>query len=189
MVDLADLWLPILLSAVAVFIVSSVIHMVIPIHKKDYVKLPGESTVLDALRKAQVGPGSYIFPCASSMKDMGSPEMLERYRQGPVGFLTMVPNGPVVMGKHLLQWFVLSIAISVVVAYVASIGIQRGDPGGDVFRLSATVAFAAYGLSNVTDSIWKGVRWGITVKFLFDGLLYGLATAACFSWLWPAAAA
>ena len=50
----------------------------------------------------------------------------------------------------------------------------------------AATAFLAYGLSNVTDSIWKGVPWSITAKFLFDGLLYGLTTGAIFAALWPA---
>ena len=45
MVALADLWLPILVSGVVVFVVSSVIHMLIPIHRGDYAKLPGEDAV------------------------------------------------------------------------------------------------------------------------------------------------
>ena len=40
MVPLAALWLPILLSAVIVFVVSSLIHMVLPWHENDYVRVP-----------------------------------------------------------------------------------------------------------------------------------------------------
>ncbi len=47
---LAALWLPILLSAVIVFVASSVIHMATPWHKSDYPKLPNEDRVMDALR-------------------------------------------------------------------------------------------------------------------------------------------
>lgn len=42
MVTLSALWLPILLSAVIVFVASSIIHMAIPIHKNDYRQLPDE---------------------------------------------------------------------------------------------------------------------------------------------------
>ena len=71
MVPLAELWLPILLSAAAVFIVSSILHMVIPIHKGDFEKMPGEDKVLETMRSHDLQPGSYMFPCAESMKDMG----------------------------------------------------------------------------------------------------------------------
>ena len=37
------------------------------------------------------------------------------------------------------------------------------------------------------DSWWKGVSWSSTLKYVFDGVLYGLATAGTFAWLWPAA--
>jgi len=57
MVPLTALWLPILLSAVIVFVASSIIHMVLPIHKSDYRKLPEEDRVLETLRAAGVTPG------------------------------------------------------------------------------------------------------------------------------------
>jgi len=48
MVSITALWLPILLSAVIVFVASSIIHMLLPIHKSDYRKLPDEEKVMDA---------------------------------------------------------------------------------------------------------------------------------------------
>ena len=72
MVPLTELWFPILLSAVFVFLVSSILHMVIPIHKGDFKKMPGEDKVLEAMRSQNLQPGSYMFPCAESMKDMAS---------------------------------------------------------------------------------------------------------------------
>ena len=74
-------------------------------------------------------------------------------------------------------------------AYIASVGLTEGAATTDVFRVTATAAFLAYGLSSVTNSIWKGVPWSTTAKFLFDGVLYAAATAGAFAWLWPAAAA
>ena len=186
MVSLADLWLPILLSAVFVFIASSVIHMAIPMHKGDWVKLPGEDKVLEALRAQNVPPGSYMFPMAASMKDCSSPEMVAKMKTGPVGNMTVIPSGPMSLGKPLAQWFVFCVVVGLLVAYVGRLGLEVGADRTHVFRLTSAAAFLGYGLTNVTDSIWKGVRWGITGKFLIDGLIYGLLTGVTFRWLWPA---
>ena len=101
MVSLTVLWLPILLSAVVVFIASSVIHMVIGWHNSDYTKLPNEDDVVDALRTAGAGPGEYIFPCADNPADnMRSAEIKEKWAKGPAGKLTIFPAGPLNMGKQ-----------------------------------------------------------------------------------------
>ena len=187
MVPLVDLWLPILVSAVAVFVVSSVIHMCLPIHKGDMKKLPGEEQFLAAMRAQKLAPGSYMFPCAESMKDMGSPEMIAKMNQCPVGNMNVLPNGPWAMGKSLTQWFVLSLFISACAAYLAGMVLGPGADAKTIFRLTSTAALLGYGLSHVQDSIWKGVGWGISAKFVFDGVLYALATGAVFAWIWPAA--
>jgi hypothetical protein len=49
------------------------------------------------------------------------------------------------------------------------------------------VAFAGYGLSHVSDSIWKGQPWSNTVRALVDGAIYAVLTAITFRLLWPAA--
>ncbi len=185
MVSVMALWLPILLSAVMVFIVSSILHMVLPHHRNDYAKLPNEDNLRDAIRNAGVKPGNYAIPCPANPKDMGSPEMLEKYNQGPVGLVTVLQNGPPAMGKSLAQWFVFSLVISVFVAYVTGIAVGPGADYMLVFRLAGTVAILGYGATSATDSIWKGVAWSTTMKHLFDGVIYGFFTAGVFGWLWP----
>lgn len=187
MAFLAELWLPILLAAVAVFVVSSVVHMVIPIHRSDHAKLPDEDAVGAVLRATGAGPGSYHFPHCTDMKEMGTPEHLGKMQEGPVGFLTLLPNGPPAIGKSLVQWFLHSLLIGVFVAYVARMGVADGADFARVFRVTTACAFLGYGLGVVPESIWKGASWTTTAKFLFDGLLYALATGATFGWLWPAA--
>ncbi|MGB0715762.1 MAG: hypothetical protein ACPGXK_07785 [Phycisphaerae bacterium] len=186
MVSIVDLWLPILLSAVFVFIVSSIIHMATPMHKSDWKKLNDEDSLLRAMRDQQLGVGRYMFPCPDGMADLATPAMQEKYNQGPVGFLTVVPDGPPSMGKPLITWFSYSILIGVFAGYVATLGLERGAAYSAVFRMTGTIAFLAYGLSDIPSSIWKGQSWWITIKFMFDGLLYGLVTAGTFGWLWPA---
>ena len=58
MIGLGALWLPILLSAVIVFIASSIIHMGPFWHRGDYPKLPNEDGVLNALRPFAIPPGN-----------------------------------------------------------------------------------------------------------------------------------
>ncbi len=184
---LTDLWLPILVAAVFVFVVSSVIHMALPIHRGDAKRLPQEDTVLDAMRRAGVGRGNYMFPHCGSMKEMGSPETIEKYRRGPVGSMIVLAAGPPAIGKALVQWFLLSLVIGVFVAYVGSLTLPAGSPSMMVFRVTGAVAMLGYGFGQVQDSIWKGLSWGVSLKFVFDGLVYGIATGAAFAWLWPGA--
>jgi len=185
MVPLTDLLLPILVAAVAVFLVSSVVHMLLPIHKGDMQKLPGEETLLAALRAQGVKPGSYMFPSCSSMKDMETPEMKAKLAQGPIGNMTVIAS--MSMGRSLGQWFVLSIVISAVAGYLTGIVLGPGADGATVFRMTATAALLGYGFGHFQDSIWKGLSWGVASKFFFDALLYSLATGAVFQWMWPAA--
>lgn len=187
MAFLAELWLPILLAAVLVFVVSSVMHMVIPMHRNDHEKLPNEASVLAAMRAAGVKPGSYMFPCPASMKDMASPEMIAKFNEGPVGFARVYPNGPMAIGKSLVQWFVFSIVVGACVAYLAHAVLPPGESYLQVFRVTGTVAFLAYGFGAITESIWKGQSWATTGRFLIDALLYALVTAGAFGWRWPAA--
>ncbi len=187
MIHLLDLWLPILLSAVFVFIASSLIHMCLPVHKADYKKLPGEDSVLEAIRAQGVQPGEYTFPCAASMKDMGSPEMVQKFNRGPVGFLLVMQNGPFHMGKSLVQWFLFSVLVGIFAAYIASIGLVRGAASMAVFRLVGAAGILGYAVTSIPNSIWKGLSWKITAKFVVDGIVYGVVTGAAFAWLWPAA--
>ena len=182
---MTELWLPILLSAVFVFVVSSIFHMVIPIHKGDFKKLPGEERVLAEMRAQGLRPGSYAFPCCESMKDMGSPEMIEKCKLGPVGFMIVMPNGPCNMGKSLVFWFIYSLIVGVLAAHAATVGLQRGAGFGPVFHLVGAAAILGYAIGALPESIWKGQKWSITLKFVFDGLVYGLVTGATFAWLWP----
>jgi len=186
-VELADIWLPIALSGVFVFVVSSILHMCIPIHKGDYKKLPDEEQVLAALREHDLKPGEYMFPCAGSMKEMSDPAMVAKYEQGPVGFMAVFPTGSPAMGKSLVQWFLYSILIGFCVGYLGTQVLEKGAEFKDVFRFTGTVAIVVYGFSCIPNSIWKGAGWISTAKYIFDGVLYGFATALAFALMWPAA--
>jgi hypothetical protein len=185
MVPLMSLWMPILLSAVIVFVVSSVIHMVLPYHKGDLKKLPNEAETMAALRKFNIPPGDYMMPAPSSSKDMGSPEFLEKRNAGPVALMTVLPSGPVSMGGSLAKWFVYLVVVGIFAAYVAGRALGPGADSLSVFRFAGVTAFAAYGLALWQGTIWYGRSWTTTLKSTFDALVYALFTAGTFGWLWP----
>jgi len=185
MVSIVSLWLPILLSAVAVFLISSIIHMVLQYHKNDFVKLPSEEPVMDDLRKTNIPPGDYHFPHAKDMKDMNSPEFVEKMKKGPVGFMTIMESGPPNMGKQLFLWFIYSIIVGIFAAYISGNALAPGAHYLAVFRFAGTTAFVGYSLALMQNSIWYKRNWGATLKSMFDGLIYALFTAGIFGWLWP----
>jgi len=184
MVPLTALWLPIVLSAIIVFVASSIMHMLLPYHKGDYRQLPDEDKILEVLRPTGLTRGLYIFPYCTH-KDMKSPAMIEKYKQGPVGTITVYPSGPPAMPKFLGQWFAYTLIIGFFVAYLTGHTVAFGAHYRVVFRVAGTAAFLAYGLGNLSNGIWKGQPWGMTLKEVIDGLVYGLLTAGTFGWLWP----
>jgi hypothetical protein len=128
-----------------------------------------------------------MFPHLSDMSEMGTPAAKSKYEKGPVGMLTVLPNGMPAMPKLLAQWFVYSLVVSLFAAYIASRTLAPATHYLQVFRVVGCVAFLAYAGAHAADSIWRGARWSTTFKNLFDGLLYGLMTAGVFGWLWPQA--
>src|SRR3954469_20742412 len=100
MVPVISLWMPILLSAVIVFVASSIMHMLLKYHRSDYKKMTNEAPALDAIRSATAGPGVYMFP-ACDPKDHKNPDVQEKFKRGPVGLLTLRANGAMNMGAFL----------------------------------------------------------------------------------------
>jgi hypothetical protein len=185
MIPLTALWLPILVSAVVVFFASAIMHMVLAYHRSDYRKLPDEDRVTDAMRGAGVTRGpAYFFPYCS-FKEMKSAPVIEKMKRGPVGFVTVLPSGPPAMGKNLVQWFLYCLVISIFAAYLSGRLLAPGTAFLQVFRVVGTLAWLGYGAAHAQESIWSGRSWAVTLKHLFDGVIYALLTAGTFAWLWP----
>ena len=102
MTGLIWLWLPILLSSVLVFVVSSLIHMASPWHKSDYPPVPNEDQVRNALRPFAIPPGDYLVPRPMGREQMKSPEFAQKINEGPNLVLTVWPNGPYSMARPLV---------------------------------------------------------------------------------------
>jgi hypothetical protein len=182
-VNLSFLWLPILLSAIAVFIVSALIWNVVQWHNSDWRKLPDEDAARKALRGA--APGEYLVPHAANNKARQDSEWQQKFKEGPAVMLSVMPHGSMAMGKTLIQWFVYCLIISLLVAYVGSATLQAGTDYLKVFQVTGTAAILAYSGHAAMGPIWFGYTWSRGMKEIADGMLYGLVTAGIFGWLWP----
>jgi hypothetical protein len=89
------------------------------------------------------------------------------------------------MGKHLTLWFLYSVVVSIFAAYLTGRTRMPGTEYLEVFRVAGCTAFLGYSLALVQNAIWKGETWVVTLKHVFDGLIYGLLTGGTFGWLWP----
>lgn len=185
MVAVSSLAIPIVLSAVFVFVASAVMHMMLTYHKNDFSPVPDEDGLLDAFRRLKVPPGDYCAPHAGSMEAMKSPAFVEKMAKGPVVIMTVAAGGPMTMGAQLTQWFVYSVVISVFAAYVTGRVLTAEAHYLEVFRVAGTVAFMGYAMALPQFSIWYKRSWGTTLRSMFDGLVYSLLTAGTFGWLWP----
>jgi hypothetical protein len=180
-----SLWLPGVVSAVAVWIVSAVLHMVIKYHKADYKQLAAEDAVAGALRAAAPSPGVYPIPYCADPSQMKDPAMRKKYEDGPVALLSVMRSGPPSMGKYLGQWFLFCLLVSFVTAYVARHTLDFHTPGLKVLQITGTVAFIAYGFGYFVDSIWQAIPWSNSLRGLIDAAVYALTTGFVFHLLWP----
>ena len=187
MVPLVSLWLPILLAAVAVFILSSIIHMALKYHNSDFDKLPQEEELLAAMRPFSPPPGDYVFPHCMDFKVRAGDEFKARIAKGPVGFMTVYPNQEPGMGLSLGLWFAYCVVVGIFTAYVARLALPAGAEYLQVSRVTGAAAFMGYGLALLQGSIWYKRKWAATLKSVGDALVYALFTGGMFGWLWPGA--
>src|SRR6056297_4301626 len=185
MLSVLDLWMPMLVSVVLVFVASSVIHMVLKTHNKDYQRLPNEDQVTAAIREQGAAPGTYMFPYCTDMKEMGSDETKARFERGPVGMMILMPNGMPNIGKSLGLWIVYLLLVSLLVAYIAAVSLAPGTEYLTVFRLTGAAAFLPFVVGNMPAAIWHGQPWSATIRFAVDGVVYSLLVAGTFAGFWP----
>ncbi len=182
--SLTSLWLPILLSAVLVFVASSVLHMVLKYHRADYDKTPQEDAILNVVQG--MPPGEYMLPYMAGPDAAKDPAVAARMERGPMTHVRIV-RGKIAdaFKKALIGWFIYSLVVGLFAAYLTSRALGPGAEYLEVFRFAATTAFLGYGLALAQDSIWFGKRWSNTLRSMVDSLIYGLLTGGVFGWLWP----
>ncbi len=179
--SIPELWLPILVSAIIVFVASAIVWMVLPWHKSDFKKLPDEESARHALKG--LGTGLYMIPYCMDPAELKDEAMQRKYIDGPQGFVTVAGNGLPRMGPKLAASFVYYAGVGVACAYMVSRTLSADSAYAEVFRIAGTTAFLAYGLAYLQDSIWFSRPWSLSAKSLLDAFIYALLTGGTFGWL------
>jgi hypothetical protein len=186
---LLPLWLPILLSAAAVWIVSMIVGMALPHHKQDWIGLPnspggGEDSFMDYLRRSGIKPGNYLFPDFRTREAMKSEKVEKALKEGPVGHLS-VWKTPLTMGDKMVATFIVYLVASTLIAYLTRIALPGAAPFAKVFQVAATAGILAYCFSFIPSALWWGSYKRTIVANVIDGILYAAITGAIFAWRWP----
>ena len=183
--SISQLWMPVLATAVFIFIASSLIHMVFKWHNADYKKLANEDDVRAAIRVGSPAPGQYILPYCADMKDMQAEAMQKKYVEGPIGIITLRKACPPSMAMPLSLWFLYTIAIAAFAGCLAMQAFAGKANSPAAGHLVGVVSFLAFTGGSVQMGIWMGKPWGSVAKDVLDGLIYATIAALTFMWLWP----
>ena len=181
---LRQLWLPIVVSAAAVWFWSFLSWAALSLHKRDRVAPPDEDGLMEAVRRLGLGPGSYMFPWIEH-KDQRDPAKVAKWKAGPIGTLTVF--GPMSMPANMLASFGWNLLSSFLIGYVAAEAPPRGADFGKVMQVVGTVGVLAYTTAGFTTLIWFQGRPNAKVMHVVDGVVQGLATGAVFAAMWPGA--
>ena len=185
MITLAQLWLPVVLSAVFVFIASSILHMALRAwHAPDSKGFSNEDEVGAAMRKGSASAGLYMIPYCTPEK-MKEPGMMEKFKAGPAGVVFLRQPGAMNMGAMLGQWFGFCVLVSFFAEGIAAHALSAGSDAALVFHTTGLAALMGYAFGVIPDAIWWGHPWRSVVKHFIDGLVYAVITGATFARLWP----
>jgi hypothetical protein len=180
-----ELAVPTLVAGGLVWIASAVSWMALPHHHGEYRALPDEAALREALRAQRLARGQYIFPHLPRWEEAETEAGREKFEQGPVGFLTIMPNRLPSISRHMLLTLLHYLIVSSGIAWAASLMLPPGAPYAAVFRPIAVMALLAHGAGVIPEAIWYGKPWGNTLRALLDAALFALLTAGAFAGLWP----
>ena len=171
MVSVLSLLIPIALSAVFVFIASSIIHMATPWHKDDLMKLPDEDGGDERAAAVQAAAGQLRLP-ASGLDGGHEVAGVPWQRSRPVrsAFMTIRDGWNFSMGGTLFQWFLYSLVVSVFAGYIAGVAFGPGTEYLRIMQVAGCVAFVGYAMAQMHESIWWGRRWSWTIRNMLDWL-------------------
>lgn len=189
--DLFSLWLPILLSAVAVWFLATIASMALPHHKNDFIALPtpeAEDAFMQFIRTSAIKPGNYLFPDFRTSEALKSEKVAKAIEEGPIGHLSLW-QPPLTMASKMAATFAVYLAVSILLALLATITLPLppAKPAETlkVFEVVTLAGILAYSFSFMPSAIWFGAYKRTIIAGLLDGIAYGALTGAIFAWRWP----
>jgi hypothetical protein len=188
MLTLLDLWLPILLSAAAVWFWAFLSWAILPIHRRDHGPLPDEEALLRYLRELNLPPGAYGFPHAKDSAQHKDPAFVEKWKAGPTGMLNVL-DPKAGMGMNMLLTFIVYLIVSLLIGYIGwAAGLPRGADFWSIFRVLGTAGILAYTFAFLPSMIWFQATPNAKLAGIMDGLISGVVTGLIFAALWPGVA-
>jgi len=185
MTPFMSLLLPIIFAAIAVFLLSAVLHMALPWHKRDYTAVPNEEAALAALGSLAIPPGDYNVPGPIRPDGSRNPDFMPRLKSGPLYLMTVTKPNAFNMGNTLGVWFCVTVLVAAIAACAAGSIVAPGGDGHDIFHIAGGATFLAYSFGEWPLAIWYHRKWSTVLRNTVDALLYGAATGLIFVWMWP----
>lgn len=177
---LLQLWLPILITGVALFLASTVAWTVLPHHELDFSPLPDEDKLMEVVKSQNVPPGAYMFPYMTHAQAK-DPDRISKYAAGPRGKMVVwaMPN----MGKNLLLTFVFFLLVATVAAYISWEALQGQTVTFlKAFQIVGAIGVLTFASSGQLNAIWFPRR---TLMDFIDGIVYGVLMGLVFALCWP----
>lgn len=182
---IAKLWLPMLLSAVAVWLWALLACTILALHKKDWKPLPNDDAFANALRPLNLLPGVYCFPYFKDFKHFNDPAFQARWNAGPNGIIH-VWRASQNMGATMLLSFLVYLVASFFIAYAGYAAMGPIVPHSKTFQVIGAMGVLAYSFAGLPNMIWFQANPRAKVTAVIDGIIMGLITGAIFAALWPA---
>lgn len=180
---LMQLWLPIVLSAVALFFASFLSWMVLGLHKPDWRAAPDEDALTRALIDCRLERGvSYMLPMCDTKEKMKDPAFQKRLADGPNGIITIFKTND--MGRNLGLTFLYFLVTSICLAYLGTIAFGPAAPFKDVFRFFAAAGLLTHLAAMVPQAVWFKNR---IVGHTIESIAYSLILGGIFAGMWPQA--
>ncbi|MBS0186489.1 MAG: hypothetical protein JSS51_00370 [Planctomycetes bacterium] len=186
---LSQLWLPILISGVSVWIASFIAWMMIGHHRKDRDAIPGggEQAFMDTVTRMNIKPGNYGFPDFCQHDNLPRQERMAArkalYDRRPMGTLRVW--GEMNMGVNMLVTFLFYLVTSAMIGYLTWAAFGRGASAGKIVQVAGTAGILAYCFASFPHDIWFQKKRRAMMMDWLDGIVFGLITGAIFAWLWP----
>ncbi|MEO2018485.1 MAG: hypothetical protein ABGZ53_29395 [Fuerstiella sp.] len=184
MSELIALWLPILVSAVAIFFASFVSWVIIGHHIPDWAALPDQAENIRKLGELNLPTGRYVFPCVRTKEEMEDEGNKALVANGPWGTINLWGTATN-MGRNLGLTFFFYFVTAVFIAYLGTLALEPGAGFSKVFQVTGTAAILAHCFAFIPNNIWFGAPRRAIRMDVLDGIVYSIITGVIFGAMWP----
>ena len=183
--ELTGLWIPIVISACSLLLISGIVSCFVRPRLSDWKELPEEDGTVEFLQKSGISPGLYLFPGRRKRADALSEESRQqRMDSGPWGTIS-IGSRPPNLARKLMQSMAFFLVLNILVAHLATQALDPGDGFLAVFQFTGTAAALSCAFGGIPNAIWLGAHFRAAWIDVIQGVAYGIITGAVFAAFWP----